>query len=99
MNKLELLVFINKAIEHNVNIVLTAERGDITFPIPVLAKHLKMTKENIKESYTEQLVRKDKIFKIVNAELEEEYCAVEIEKKLRELLDYFKIVSNAQTTI
>ncbi len=99
MNKLELLFFINDAIEKKENIVLTAKRGDLIFPIPVAVEHLKITKENIKESYNENLVRKDKIFKLIKAEFEEDYCANELENKIKELLSYFKLVSNTNTQI
>lgn len=93
MNKLELLNFINRQKDKKENIVLLAKREDIIFPLPIGFDNLEIVKKHIQDEYDANLLRKDEMYRLIDAENEEDFCKNETEKKIREMLNYFKTMS------
>ena len=90
MEKKEAIDFIDKAIAERKSIVLTAQRGDITFPLPISKDSLNIIKNNLINGYTKDLERRDKLYKIIDIDLEKDYCKKATEEKIRQILTYFK---------
>lgn len=90
MNKKYVINFIDKAIEKEKSVVLTAKRDDITFPLPIDRRSLKIVRENIISGYTDDLERKDGLYKVIDIDFEQNYCKIASEEKIREIISYFK---------
>lgn len=89
MKKKEVIDFIDKAIKERISIVLTAQRDDEPFPIPIDRENLRDLKNNIIRGYTEDLLRKDELYKIIDIESKKDYCKKATEEKIRQILANF----------
>lgn len=90
MNKKYVINFIDRAIAKEKSVVLTAKRDDITFPLPIDKKSLRIVRENIISGYTDDLERKDGLYKVIDIDFEPDYCKIAAEEKIKKILSYFK---------
>ena len=66
MNKKYVINFIDIEIEKEKSVVLTAKRDDITFPLPIDRRNLKKVRENIISGYSDDLERKDGLYRVID---------------------------------